>query len=342
MISFDVKGGAECADATVAAAQLIIRATSLGGVESSFERRAKYSSEQGVAGPGLIRFSVGLEDAVDIWLDLSFSLAEGQRRRCAVRLGKEAWKTSLIACEPAAQVQSGDIVEFVTSDDNYEKLSRGERVDLETVNVVTGPVKICDAQVGDAIRVDVLDVKIHRCWSVWSSDKKCCGCLAAKRAAAGHEKASVRELGIRDKFVVISERLQVPLRPMIGVIATASKDPKLASTFEPTYPNGGNMDLRQLVKKGFFDLRMSLLNETFFCRSLVQAFFFRSWLTVVFCLLEICMPQWEKESPHGSALRVQELQFCVCRWFATLLCLSLDCCYQTIELSSLRSLLVRA
>jgi hypothetical protein len=35
---------------------------------------------------------------------------------------------------------------------------------------------------------------------------------------------------------------------MIGCLATASPDPKCWSTFEPTYCNGGNMDLRELSK----------------------------------------------------------------------------------------------
>ena len=83
--------------------------------------------------------------------------------------------------------------------------------------------------------MDVLDVRIARCWSVWSADAQACGCLAAKRAALG-ASASVRELPIDQlaRRVHLSPRLAVPLRPMIGVVATASVDPAAASTFEPT------------------------------------------------------------------------------------------------------------
>jgi hypothetical protein len=80
----------------------------------------------------------------------------------------------------------------------------------------------------------VLEVWIRRCWSVWSHEAKACGCLAAKRAAIAGT-ASVRELPIAAGRAQLSERLSVPLRPMIGVIATASSDPSAASTFEPTF-----------------------------------------------------------------------------------------------------------
>lgn len=84
---------------------------------------------------------------------------------------------------------------------------------------------------------------------MWESDAECGGCLEAKRALFS-DKASVRELPIDLKAgtVQISERLRVPLEPMIGTIATASVDENAASTFMPTYKNGGNMDLRQLGK----------------------------------------------------------------------------------------------
>jgi cystathionine gamma-synthase len=74
MVSFIVRGGADPADAVCAAVQLIVPATSLGGVESSMERRQKYAGEAHVD-PGLVRMSVGIEDVDDIWADLSQALA---------------------------------------------------------------------------------------------------------------------------------------------------------------------------------------------------------------------------------------------------------------------------
>jgi cystathionine gamma-synthase len=73
MISFDVRGGAPAADKVCESVRLITHATSLGGVESSMERRQKYSGEAYLP-PGLIRLSVGCENAADLWADLRAAL----------------------------------------------------------------------------------------------------------------------------------------------------------------------------------------------------------------------------------------------------------------------------
>lgn len=73
MMAIIVKGGARVADAVCASVQLLVPATSLGGVESTIERRHKYAGDSHVD-PGLLRFSVGIEDVEDIWNDLSDAL----------------------------------------------------------------------------------------------------------------------------------------------------------------------------------------------------------------------------------------------------------------------------
>jgi cystathionine gamma-synthase len=222
MVSFIVRGGAAAADAVVAAARVIVAATSLGGVESSWERRNKYASESHVD-PGLIRMSVGIESREDVLRDLKQALDAGLRQQPIVSIPQKKNSSNLLVKEAAATVDSGSVVAFETNDFNYERLSRGEKVELETVNVVTGPLFVRDCKAGDTLRVDVLDISIRRCWSVWASDVQTCGCLAAKRSLFSGD-ASVRELPIDcgTKSVQISERLQVPLRPMIGVVATGS------------------------------------------------------------------------------------------------------------------------
>ncbi|MBN6035536.1 PLP-dependent aspartate aminotransferase family protein [Amycolatopsis sp. 195334CR] len=68
MIAFELDS-AEAADAVCGGLRLIRHATSLGGVESCVERRAWLAGDAHVP-PGLIRFSVGLEDPEDLWRDL--------------------------------------------------------------------------------------------------------------------------------------------------------------------------------------------------------------------------------------------------------------------------------
>lgn len=69
MVSFIVHGGAAKADAVCAGVRLVVPATSLGGVETTLERRQKYPGDASVD-PGLIRMSVGIEDVEDIWSDI--------------------------------------------------------------------------------------------------------------------------------------------------------------------------------------------------------------------------------------------------------------------------------
>lgn len=76
MIGFEVAGSADDAEAVCQALQLITNATSLGGVESVIERRARHAvdAEFGTP-PTLLRFSVGIEHVEDLWADLAQALA---------------------------------------------------------------------------------------------------------------------------------------------------------------------------------------------------------------------------------------------------------------------------
>ena len=73
IISFDLQGGAEFADGVCRNVRLVRHATSLGAVESTIERRAAIPG-QGHLPPSLLRLSVGIEDADDLWVDLDSAI----------------------------------------------------------------------------------------------------------------------------------------------------------------------------------------------------------------------------------------------------------------------------
>jgi cystathionine gamma-synthase len=73
MLSFEVAGGAEAADLVCSTVRVVTSATSLGGVESTIERRAKLAGSEHVP-PGLLRLSVGIEHVEDLWTDLDRAL----------------------------------------------------------------------------------------------------------------------------------------------------------------------------------------------------------------------------------------------------------------------------
>jgi cystathionine gamma-synthase len=69
-----VLADAEAADALTHGTSLWVHATSLGGVESTFERRRRWKSEPATIPDGLVRLSVGIEDVEDLWEDLVAAL----------------------------------------------------------------------------------------------------------------------------------------------------------------------------------------------------------------------------------------------------------------------------
>lgn len=74
IIGVEVHGGASAAERVAAAVRLWVHATSLGGVESSLERRRRHSAETDVVPENLLRLSVGVEDVDDLWRDLDRAL----------------------------------------------------------------------------------------------------------------------------------------------------------------------------------------------------------------------------------------------------------------------------
>lgn len=73
MISVEITGGARAADALCQAVRVAANATSLGGVETTLERRSRQPGEAYLP-DGLIRISVGCEDVEDLWEDLTRAL----------------------------------------------------------------------------------------------------------------------------------------------------------------------------------------------------------------------------------------------------------------------------
>jgi cystathionine gamma-synthase len=81
MLSIRVRGGARAAIATAARVRIWKRATSLGGVESLLEHRASVEGKGSPCPPDLLRLSVGLEDAEDLFADLDQALRRTPSRQ---------------------------------------------------------------------------------------------------------------------------------------------------------------------------------------------------------------------------------------------------------------------
>jgi cystathionine gamma-synthase len=73
LISIDLPD-AKTAEAFIDGCSLWVLATSLGGVESTLERRRRWKAERPSVPEGLVRMSVGIEHVEDLWTDLAQAL----------------------------------------------------------------------------------------------------------------------------------------------------------------------------------------------------------------------------------------------------------------------------
>ena len=74
LLSFDVKGGRDEALALAGKLQLIVSATSLGGVETLIEHRHSVEPPETCVPDNLLRLAVGIEAPEDLWSDLETGL----------------------------------------------------------------------------------------------------------------------------------------------------------------------------------------------------------------------------------------------------------------------------
>jgi cystathionine gamma-synthase len=88
MVAFEVAGGAAAAEALACSTRVIVHATSLGGIETTIERRARWPGEERTP-PSLLRLSAGCEDVEDLWADLvhAFKVAEAAAAPAPVPVG---------------------------------------------------------------------------------------------------------------------------------------------------------------------------------------------------------------------------------------------------------------
>jgi amidase len=146
--------------------------------------------------------------------------------------------------EPVLRVRPGEVVRFETSPEPAERLFAAgprwiEAVDVRAINAVTGPVFIEGVMPGDAVSVEVLAVE-PRDWA-WSAAIPGFGLLDGLLP-----EPLLERLPIRDGEVIISERVRLPLRPMIGCLGLAPAEGQ-TSTLSPAMPWAGNYDLTQIA-----------------------------------------------------------------------------------------------
>jgi len=74
IVSFEFDGDAAATDKVCESSKIVTFATSLGGVESLWERRRRWPIESASVPESLIRLSLGCEDVEDLWADIDAAL----------------------------------------------------------------------------------------------------------------------------------------------------------------------------------------------------------------------------------------------------------------------------
>jgi amidase len=105
------------------------------------------------------------------------------------------------------------------------------------MNPATGPIFIRGAEPGDSLTVDILRIDLND-WG-FLAVKKGVGLLAHRA-----ERYATKIIPVRDGIASFSDRIRIPVRPMIGVIGTAPAG-EAVSTGDPG-PHGGNMDNNEI------------------------------------------------------------------------------------------------
>lgn len=146
---------------------------------------------------------------------------------------------------PKLTVSSGQTVTFDAIDSSNGQLNASSDVsaikslDLGLANPVFGPILVQDAQPGDVLKVQVLNLEIAD-WG-WSAVIPGFGLLA--------EDFPEPEIKIwsldREKGYAQFKDMRIPLRPFLGCMGLAPGNDEELSTVPPTHA-GGNMDCREL------------------------------------------------------------------------------------------------
>jgi amidase len=146
--------------------------------------------------------------------------------------------------EPVLRVRPGEIIRFETSPEPVERLFAAEAdwtevIDVRAINAVIGPVFIEGVMPGDAVSVEVLAIE-PRDWG-WNAAIPGFGLLDGLLP-----EPMLERLPIQDGEVIVSDRVRLPLRPMIGCLGLAPAQ-GTTSSLSPAMPWAGNYDLTQIA-----------------------------------------------------------------------------------------------
>ncbi|MBM7540257.1 acetamidase/formamidase family protein [Amphibacillus cookii] len=139
--------------------------------------------------------------------------------------------------QPVLKIHSGETVTIETYDCFKNQLTsptdRVDKLNWDQVNPATGPIYVEDACAGDVLKVTIDRMKL--------ADQGVMAVIPNSGVLGDQIKQPMTKImPIKDDKVIFNERIQFPLRPMIGVIGVAPKGEPIPCGTPDSH--GGNMD----------------------------------------------------------------------------------------------------
>ena len=147
---------------------------------------------------------------------------------------------------PLITVEPGEIVELETREASDGQIVPGSnadilaRLDFSVIHPLTGPVAIVGAEPGDTLEIEMLDIR-PKAWG-WTGILPGFGLLADD-----FPEPYLKVWELQGDHAYFKPGIRIPLEPFCGVMGVAPAEPGSLDTIPPRL-NGGNIDIKQLVK----------------------------------------------------------------------------------------------
>ena len=155
------------------------------------------------------------------------------------------WSSTI---EPVLTVPSGSVIQAETSEASDGQLHKNATIDdlinldFGPIHPLTGPVYVEEAEVGDILAVDIIDIELHDYG--WQAIVSGFGFLSERFPDA---KLTVHKINTTTGTATFNDKVQLELKPFPGVMGVAPATDEMLSTIPPR-ANGGNMDDPNLTK----------------------------------------------------------------------------------------------
>ena len=146
------------------------------------------------------------------------------------------------AIPPVLKVSTGSVIKVDTHEASDGQLHRDaniddlKNIDFGPIHPLTGPVYVEEAEIGDILAVDLLDIELHDYG--WQAIVPGFGFLSDRFPDA---RLTIHKINTVAGTATFNDKVQLKLNPFPGVMGVAPETAEMLSTIPPR-ANGGNMD----------------------------------------------------------------------------------------------------